>query len=145
MWTDLLPTLLTLLMIAVQLPQAIAADARLPAFTPVPTASPILNSVFIEGFNTDGCPRELHFGADILTTIGCNPITITGITTVIVYAKDAMPSTCILTLYADSQCIGPSKADIGPIFPTSRPSACIGPIRDSTGAVFEAKGAHLQC
>ena len=145
MWTDLLPTLLLLPMIAVKIPQTIAAEARLPFVTPTPSASPILNSVLIQGFNTDGCPREPRVGANILTTIGCNPIGVTGITTVMVYANEKMPPTCILTLYADSQCIGASRADIGPIFPTSRPSACIGPIRDSNGDVFEAKAAHLQC
>jgi len=138
MWTYLLPTLLLL--------QSIVVQAQIP--TPFLGGLPRirLTEVLLLGYNKDGCQTVPDFGGDIRSNLGCNPInTGIGITNVVVIASDQLPSTCILTLYGDSNCLGISTAQIGPIFPSSRPSACIGPIRNPAGDVFEAKGATLKC
>ncbi|PUU76803.1 hypothetical protein B9Z19DRAFT_1129168 [Tuber borchii] len=138
MWTYLLPALLLL--------QSIAVQAQLPFVprgAPDGISNPIVSVVLLE-FGNEGCIRNPNVGT-ISNFIGCNPIKSIGITKVVVLAHGDMPSTCILTLYADSNCLGTSKADIGPIFPTSKPSACIGPIQNSAGDLFEAKGATLIC
>ena len=137
MWTNLLPTLLLLQIIAVQ---------ALPSLTKTPR---FFNIPFIElrGFNQDGCQTQQNISTSILRVTSCSPIASsnTGITNVVVVANDQLPSTCILTLYADSNCGGTSSANIGPIFPSSNPSACVGPIRDSAGNLFQAKSAILNC
>ncbi|PUU74182.1 hypothetical protein B9Z19DRAFT_1133742 [Tuber borchii] len=102
-------------------------------------------SIDLREYNMNGCPADQNFGDLISNTGGCNLITNTGITNVVVVPKPDMPSTCVLTLYADTNCESPSNAKIGPITPASHPSACIGPIRNSTGDVFAAKGALLEC
>lgn len=106
-------------------------------FTPV--------SINLQEYNKDSCPADQNFGDVISNAAGCNVITNTGITNVVVVPKPDMPSTCKLTLYDDNHCISSSNAEIGPITPGSNPSACIGPIRNSKGDTFEAKGAVLQC
>ncbi|PUU78293.1 hypothetical protein B9Z19DRAFT_1065161 [Tuber borchii] len=62
---------------------------------------------------------------------GCNCIPNAGITNVVVFRKPDMLSTCVLTLYADANCLSNSNSKIGLITPASHPSACIGPIRDA--------------
>jgi len=85
--------------------------------------------------------------SDVNTTItnSCDIISNTGISNVLVVANDKLPSTCILTLYENKYCKGDSYAQIGPITPTSLPSACIGPIRNPAGELFGAKAASLKC
>ena len=139
MWTVLLPTLLLLQSIAVQ------AQSPTTVFPGLPPNRPRQASVILLGYSKDGCPTVPDFGSDISSTFVCNQIATTGLTNVVVIAGDQMPSTCILTLYAESNCQGTSNAQIGPIFPSSRPSACIGPIRNPEGAVFEARSATLKC
>jgi len=102
-------------------------------------------SIGLREYNKDGCPADQNFSDQISNTAGCNLITHTGITNVVVVPKPDMPSTCVLTLYSDTNCFSTSNAQIGPITPSSDPSACIGPIRNSAGNVFEAKAAILRC
>lgn len=102
-------------------------------------------SIILQEYNKDGCPADQNFGDQISNTVGCNLITNTGISNVIVIPKPDMPSTCILTLYDDMNCASTSNANIGPIAPGTDPSGCIGPIRNLNGDVFEAKGAMLKC
>ena len=102
-------------------------------------------SIVLREYNKDGCPADQNFADQISNHVGCNLITNTGITNVVVVPKPDMPSTCVLTLFADTNCESPSNADIGPIAPASHPSACIGPIRNPKGDVFEAKSAYLEC
>ncbi|KAF2258616.1 hypothetical protein CC78DRAFT_586931 [Lojkania enalia] len=102
-------------------------------------------SIVLREYNKDGCPVDQNFGDEISNAAGCNLITNTGITNVVVIPKPDMPSTCVLTLYDDRNCFSTSNAEIGPITPGSDPSACIGPIRNSKGDVFEAKAAMLKC
>ncbi|PUU72198.1 hypothetical protein B9Z19DRAFT_1069946 [Tuber borchii] len=135
MWTDLLPTLLLLLSIAVQ---AHPLGGLIPGFKG--------GSVLLQGYDKDGCPTEPNFSATIPSTLlGCTPITSTGITNVVVVANDKLPSTCKLFLYENANCGGTESANIGPIFPSSIPSACIGPIRNPAGNVFELKSIHMLC
>ena len=150
MWTDLLPTLLLLLSIAVQ--------AQLPLLPPVETGSPGGGSQGGQGglifkpttidlleYSEDGCPADQTFTDQISNNTACNPITGIDITNVVVIPKPDMLPTCILTLYADTSCLSNSDAKIGPIVPASHPSACIGPIRNPLGDLFKAKGATLHC
>ncbi|PUU78295.1 hypothetical protein B9Z19DRAFT_1065163 [Tuber borchii] len=110
----------------------------------LPSAPP--TSIVLQEYNANGCPEDQDFGDQISNTAGCIPITNTGITNVVVVPKPDMPSTCILTLFADTNCFSDSSyALIGPIAPASHPSACIGPIRNPSGNLFEAKGATLHC
>ena len=104
-----------------------------------------LATIGLREYSKDGCPADQNFSNQISNQPDCNPITNTGITNVVVVPKPDMLSTCVLTLYADTNCFSPSNAKIGPITPSSNPSACIGPIRNSTGDVFEAKSATLRC
>ena len=143
MWTTLLPTLLLLQSLAVQA-QITQTITKTAPCEPLPTDSSI-NSVILLGYNLNGCPTVPNFGANIRSIIGCNPITNTGITNVVVITNEELPPTCVLTLYADSDCLGTSSAEIGPILPISHPSACIGPIRNPAGELFVAKGATLDC
>ncbi|PUU76801.1 hypothetical protein B9Z19DRAFT_1087571 [Tuber borchii] len=139
MWAYLLPTLLLF--------QSIAVQAQVPFVPIAPFPGPVIDpqtSIVLLGYGNDGCTSNPGFGP-IRNNIGCIPITSPGITKVVVLAHDNMPSTCILTLYADSNCLVTSSADIGPISPTWRPSSCIGPIRNSAGDLFEAKGVTLKC
>ena len=107
---------------------------------------PKLGSIHLQGYTQDGCPAEPNFSADVHRTFtGCNPITSTGITKVVVIANDKLPSTCILFLFDNSDCAGAFSAKIGPITPTSIPSACIGPIRNPAGNVFQGKAVRLLC
>ena len=151
MWTNFLSALLLLQGITVQAQPPSTktfVDEVPPKTTPLFIGIPdgfSIASFRLLGYNEDGCPTEPNLSANIQSIFVCNPITITGITKVVVVGDDKMPSTCILTLFADSLCLSTSSADIGPIFPTSRPSACIGPIRNSAGDVFEARGAILKC
>ena len=108
-----------------------------------PTAK--LTAISLREYNKDGCPADQNFGDQISNTAGCTPITNTGITNVVVVPKPDMLPTCVLTLYADTNCFSDSYALIGPIAPSSDPSACIGPIRDPKGDLFEAKSATLVC
>ncbi|PUU72199.1 hypothetical protein B9Z19DRAFT_1138777 [Tuber borchii] len=135
MWTYLLPTLLLLQIIAVQAHPRIFPGVK-------------LGSVLLQGYDKDGCPTEPNFSATIPSTLsGCTPITSTGITNVVVVANDKLPSTCKLFLFENDNCGGTESANIGPIFPSSIPSACIGPIRNPAGNVFELKiqssGDHI--
>ena len=135
MWTDLLPTLLLLQIIPVQARPALEIFPGLKA-----------GSVLLQGYDKDGCPPEPNFSATIRSEIfKCTPITNTGITNVVVIANEQLPTTCKLFLYDNGNCGGTHSADIGPIFPTSLPSACIGPIRNPAGDVFEAKSVDLIC
>ncbi|PUU76802.1 hypothetical protein B9Z19DRAFT_1148261 [Tuber borchii] len=146
MWTYVLSALLLL--------QSIAVQAQSPSLTKTPLSRRgssrrhfDLPLVEFLGFKEDGCQPAPDFHTNIFHPVVCTPITnaTTGITNVIVVANDKLPSTCILTLYADSNCKDTSSAEIGPIFPTSKPSACIGPIRDSGGDLFQANAAQLNC
>ncbi|PUU78297.1 hypothetical protein B9Z19DRAFT_1127007 [Tuber borchii] len=131
MWIRLLPTLLLLQIIAVQ------AEWRFQDFSVSP------KWIELKGFSKDGCQEELDFDATIDES--CRIISSTGITNVVVVARDSLPSTCILTLYADDDCKGDSYAQIGPITPTSVPSVCIGPIQNPAGELFGAKAASIKC
>ena len=102
-------------------------------------------SIDLREYNKDGCPADQNFGDQISSISGCNLITNTGITSVLVVPNFDMPSTCLLTLYADRDCTSTSKAVLGPITPGSNPGACIGPIRNSTGGVFVPQAATLKC
>ena len=139
MWTYFLPTLLLLQGIVVQ---ALPSLTKTPRFFNLP-------SVQLLGYNQDGCQTEQIISTTIVRITDCSLIaplsSNTGITNVVVVSNDQLPSTCILTLYEDSNCRGTSNANIGPITPTSLPSACIGPIRDSAGNLFQAKAAILNC
>ncbi|PUU74886.1 hypothetical protein B9Z19DRAFT_1156178 [Tuber borchii] len=136
MWTDILPALLLLLSIAVQ--------GQIP--NPAPTGVPVGNTIVLLGYNKDGCPGDVTPASQISDTTSCNFINGIGISNVKVLPIPDMPPTCILTLYADTNCLSNSNAKIGPIAPApAHFSACIGPIRDPSGAIFEAKGATLQC
>ena len=138
MWTRLLPTLLLLLL------QSIAVQAH-PALGGLHPGIK-QGSILLQGYSQDGCPTEPNFSADVGSTFtGCNPITSTGITKVVVIANDQLPTSCVLFLFDNSNCSGASSAEIGPIFPSSTPSACIGPIRNPAGNVFEAKSVRLMC
>ena len=103
-----------------------------------------LTTITLREYNKDGCPADQHFEDNISNAAGCNGITNTGITNVVVVPKPDMPSTCLLTLHSESNCFGKS-AVLGPITPGSDPGSCIGPIRDSQGNLFEPKGAILRC
>ena len=104
-----------------------------------------VTSIVLREYNKDGCPADQNFSDTISNTAGCNLITNAAITNVVVVPKLNMPSTCVLTLYADRSCFSTSNAEIGPITPGSDPSACIGPIRDSKGNAFVAQAATLKC
>ena len=142
MWTRLLPTLLLLQIIVVQ--------AQPPSLEKT-TLSPrdfwdwFFGTKFIslKGYTQDGCQTETDFDATINES--CRIISNTGITNVVVVATDKLPSTCILTLYDDNYCRGNGYAQIGPITPTTNPSACIGPIRNLAGNLFGAKAASIKC
>ena len=148
MWTRLLPALLLLQIIAVQ--------AHPPSLTKA-TLSPrdfwdwLFGTKYItlKGYTKDGCQGEPDIDTTITYVSSCNAITSTdvspGITNVIVVAQDKLPSTCILTLYDDKYCRGDGYAQIGPITPTSNPSACIGPIRNPAGNLFGARAAGITC
>lgn len=102
-------------------------------------------SITLREYHKDGCPADQNFADHISNTAGCNLITNTAITNVVVVPKPDMPSTCNLTLFEDQNCLSTKNAVIGPITPGSDPSACIGPIRSSNGTLFQAKGALLRC
>ncbi|PUU76800.1 hypothetical protein B9Z19DRAFT_1066336 [Tuber borchii] len=145
MWTYfLLPALLLL--------QSIAVQAHPPSLTKT-TLSPRdfwdwffgTDLIGLKGFNQDGCQTASDFDLSISGGASCRTVSSTGVTNVVVVANDKLPSTCILTLYEDKDCKGDSYAQIGPIAPTSNPSACIGPIKNPAGALFRAKAAAMKC
>ena len=154
MWTDLLPTLLLLLSIAVQaqlsqLPQFPSTDSGNAGGSGSPGGAGGFifkpTTIGLLEYNKDGCPADQTFTDQISNSTSCNPITGIDINNVIVIPKPDMLPTCILTLYADPSCLGDSNARIGPIFPAAIPSDCIGPIRNPVGDLFLAKGATLHC
>ena len=102
-------------------------------------------SIVLREYNKDGCPADQNFSDQISNTAGCNLITNTGITNVVVVPKPDMPSTCVLTLFADTNCFSTGNAVLGPITPGSNPGSCIGPIRNQKGDVYEPKAAILKC
>ncbi|PUU77962.1 hypothetical protein B9Z19DRAFT_1127531 [Tuber borchii] len=102
-------------------------------------------SITLREYNKDGCPADQNFADQISNTAGCNLITNTGITGVVVVPKPDMPSGCLLTLFPDRNCFSASKAVLGPITPGSNPGSCIGPLRDSKGNPFVAQSALLTC
>jgi len=102
-------------------------------------------SIGLPEYNKDGCLADQTFAKQISNQPNCNLISGTGITNGVVVPTPNMLSTCVLTLYADTNCFSPSNANIGPITPSLNPSACIGRIRNSKGVVFEAKSASLRC
>lgn len=102
-------------------------------------------SIFLKEYNQDGCPADQNFGDEISNSAGCVPLTNTGSTHVVVVPKPDMPSSCVLTLYADASCFAPTQLNIGPITPGSDPGSCIGPIWDLGERKFEAKSAMLNC
>jgi len=102
-------------------------------------------SIVLREYNKNGCPADQNFSDQISNTAGCSRITNTGITNVVVVPKPDMPSTCVLTLFADTNCFSPGNAVLGPITPGSDPGSCIGPIRNQKGDVYEPKAAILKC
>ena len=99
-------------------------------------------SIHLQLYKTNGCPAGQNIVNQISNT-KCTQITNTGITTVVVVPKPDMPSNCVLTLYADTNCFSTSNASIGPITPSPNPSVCIRPIGNSAGDLFEVKSAVL--
>jgi len=104
-----------------------------------------LTTIGLREYNKDGCPADQNFSDQISDTAGCYSISGININNVVVVPTPDMPSTCILTLYADINCQSESNAKIGPIAPSSNPSACIGPIRNPKGDLFTAGSAMLVC
>jgi len=102
-------------------------------------------SIVLREYNKDGCPADQNFSDTISNTGGCSLITTPGITNVVVVPKPDMPSTCVLTLFADTNCFSSSNPQLGPITPGSNPGSCIGPLRNQNGDVFEPKAAMLKC
>ncbi|PUU73406.1 hypothetical protein B9Z19DRAFT_1163126 [Tuber borchii] len=102
-------------------------------------------SIVLQEYNKDGCPADQNFFDEISNTGGCQLITTPGINNVVVVPKPNMPSTCVLTLFADTNCFSPNNPQLGPITPGSNPGSCIGPIRNQNGTVLEPKAAILKC
>ncbi|PUU78296.1 hypothetical protein B9Z19DRAFT_1127003 [Tuber borchii] len=103
-----------------------------------------LTTITLREYNKDGCPADQNFSNNISNAAGCNGITNTGITNVVVVPKPDMPPTCLLTLYSDTTCCSPNNAVLGPITPGSDPGSCIGPPRDSKGNPLVARAATLR-
>jgi len=102
-------------------------------------------SIVLQEYNKNGCPADQKTFDEISNTGGCQQLTTSGITSVVVVLKPDMPSTCILTLFADTNCFSPNNPQLGPITPGSKPGSCIGPISNQNGTVFEPKAAMLKC
>ncbi|PUU73833.1 hypothetical protein B9Z19DRAFT_1134355 [Tuber borchii] len=102
-------------------------------------------SVVLQEYNRTGCLSDQDTFDEISTTGGCQLLTTPGITSVVVVPKPDMPSTCILTLFADTNCFSPNNPQLGPITPGSNPGSCIGPILNQNGTVFVPQAATLKC
>ena len=102
-------------------------------------------SITLKEYNQNGCPADQNFSDTISNTAGCVQITTPGVTSVQIVPTPNMPSTCILTLFADTNCFSPNNPQLGPIAPGSSPGSCIGPISNQNGTVFEPKAAILKC
>ena len=102
-------------------------------------------SIVLQEYNKTGCPTDQNSFDEISSTGGCQILNTPGITSVIVVPKPGMPSTCNLTLFADTNCLSPDNPQLGPINPGPNPGSCIGPISNQKGSVFEPKAATLKC
>ena len=102
-------------------------------------------SITLLEYTQNGCPAGQSSSDTISNTAGCVQITTPGVTSVQIVPTPKMQSTCILTLFADTNCFSPNNPQLGPIAPGSSPGSCIGPISNQNGTVFEPKAAILKC